>query len=251
MRRWLIGNWKMNGGPDFARQWAADFAAARPAAKNDDLQVVVCPPLPFLPALAAALSPRVWTGAQDVSAVGEAGAHTGEVSASMAAACGARLALAGHSERRQARGETNSIVAAKLNCAIDAGLHCVLCVGETAEERPRAAAVTAAQLAAAVAGLPPAGFARLLLAYEPVWAIGSGKTPTPQEAKTTIAALRAALIEQSPQFGGTIPLLYGGSVDANNVAAFLREAGVGGFLAGGASLRAAAFARLCNIMEQE
>ena len=236
-RKLVAGNWKMNG--LFAElaefRHLLDGLAAEPASA----QVVVCPPATLLHAAASLTegSP-VEVGAQDASPHAP-GAHTGDLSASMLADAGARWVILGHSERRQDHGETDALVADKVRAALAAGLKPIVCVGETLAERRagRAEMVVRGQVAES---LPPELEGReFALAYEPVWAIGTGETPTVDEVCAMHGALRAAIKDAV----GTadVPVLYGGSVKPSNAAELLNADGVDGALVGGASLKAADF----------
>jgi len=232
----VVGNWKMNGAlASNARLLARLVEGSREVARP----MAVCVPFPYLAQAEAALSgsPVAW-GAQDVSAHA-AGAHTGEVAASMVAEFGCRHAIVGHSERRQAHGETDAVVAAKARAALGAGLVPIACVGETLAERDAGAtrSVVLRQLEAvlqAVGG--DAG--RLVYAYEPVWAIGTGRTATPGQAQEVHGWLRERLDAAG---AAEAPLLYGGSVKAANAAALFEMPDIDGGLVGGASLEADEF----------
>ena len=233
-RRPLIaGNWKMNG-------LAADglaLARSLAAAPEGTAELLVCPPASLLAPVAAALSgSRVLLGGQDCHAE-EAGAHTGDISAEMLADAGCSHVITGHSERRAAHGESDAVVRAKAAAAHRAGLVAIVCVGETAEERDagRAEAVVAASLRGS---LPESARPEnTVVAYEPVWAIGTGRTPTVEEVAAVHAALRAAL----EGHGAATRILYGGSVKPDNAQALLAPRDVDGALVGGASLSAADF----------
>ena len=233
-RRPLVaGNWKMNG-------LAADglaLARSLAAAPEGVAELLVCPPATLLAPVASVLSgSRVALGGQDCHAE-EAGAHTGDISAAMLIDAGCSHVIAGHSERRTGHGESDAIVRAKAGAAHRAGLIAIVCVGETAEERDagRAEAVVAASL---LGSLPEgARPENTVVAYEPVWAIGTGRTPTVDEVIAVHAALRAALGEQ----GAGTRILYGGSVKPDNAAALLAPYDVDGALVGGASLSAVDF----------
>ena len=232
----VVGNWKMNGGLASNAQLLARLVeGARDVARP----MVVCVPFPYLAQAEAALSgsPLAW-GAQDVSAHA-AGAHTGEVAASMVAEFGCRHAIVGHSERRQGHGETDAVVAAKVRAALNAGLVPIACVGETLAERD-AGATKAVVLRQLDAVLQAAGgnAGRLVYAYEPVWAIGTGRTASPGQAQEVHGWLRERLAA-----GGArdAPLLYGGSVKAANAAALFEMPDIDGGLVGGASLEADEF----------
>lgn len=244
MTRLFVANWKMHGSMDFVRTWAQ---ALRPPAVH---RLAVCPPLPYLAAARAALPDGVQLGAQTLAAAAEDGAHTGEVSARMLADVGCTLCIVGHSERRQAQHEDDALCAAKVRAAADAGLQPLLCVGESAAQRQRgskaAQDAVLGQLTGALAGAAESIWQRLIIAYEPVWAIGSGKTPSAEDIDAMHAALRRWLIEQTAAFGDTITLLYGGSVSAANARELIGIHHVNGFLVGGASLKPDAFNAICT-----
>jgi triosephosphate isomerase len=233
MKQVIAGNWKMNGAPDGVAGYAA---ALRVAAAHTLL--IVCPPFPLLPAFVGALAGSgVAVGAQDCHA-SAAGAHTGDVSAVLLKQIGASHVILGHSERRADHGESNAVVNGKVRAALAAGLIPIVCVGETEEQRDAGEAedVVRTQLTHSL----PAEFTGLV-AYEPVWAIGTGRTPSEADVTAMHAAIRAALVAQFPATGGTTPILYGGSVKPGNAAALLGLPEVGGALVGGASLNAADF----------
>jgi len=211
----------------------------------DAIEVAVCPPFAYLQqALALCAGSAIAVGGQDCSHMAE-GAYTGEVAAPMLADLGCRWVILGHSERRQYHRESSPLIAAKLSAAAAAGLAPIVCVGETREQREggEAEAVVAAQLAGALADEP--GAPGLVVAYEPVWAIGTGLTATPDEAQAMHAFLRqelAGLVEN----GEAVRLLYGGSVKADNAAELFAQPDIDGALVGGASLDAAAFAAIAR-----
>ncbi len=236
--RLVVGNWKMNGG---LRQNDALLAELRAGwAPPPGWELVVCVPYPYLWQAQAALSGSVigW-GAQDVSEYA-GGAYTGEVSAAMVAEFGCRYALVGHSERRARCGETDAAVAGKAAAALAAGLTPIVCVGETLAQRDagRTGAVVLGQLDA-VADRLGDRVAAVVLAYEPVWAIGTGLTASPDQAQTVHRLLRERLGEAGA--AATVPLLYGGSVKPDNAAALFACPDVDGALVGGASLKADEF----------
>ena len=230
----VAGNWKMNGLRADGVARAEAVARFVPAAA---CEVLLCPPATLLAPVAAALAGSgAALGGQDCAAA-QSGAHTGDISPAMLADLGCRYVIVGHSERRAARGETDATVRAKAAAALAAGLVPILCVGETAAQR--AAGDALATVREQVAGsLPPGAEARVVVAYEPVWAIGSGRTPAPREVAEVHAALRGILPRAR--------LLYGGSVTPDNARALLGVANVDGALVGGASLDAAAFAAICQ-----
>jgi len=243
--RLVAGNWKMHG----SRQANADLLDAvlaglgRRGAAPADCECAVCVPFPYLEQVAARLagSSLAW-GAQNVSEHA-AGAFTGEVSAAMLAEFGCRYAIVGHSERRQLFGETDVQVAHKFGAAQAGGLTPILCVGETLEAREagRTEAVIAAQLDAVLATAAAAAFARAVIAYEPVWAIGTGKTASAEQAQAVHAFLRGRLAERDAAVAQGVRILYGGSVKAANAAAIFAMPDVDGGLIGGASLVAEEF----------
>jgi len=229
-----VGNWKMHGG---LAEHAARFAAlAREWKPFDGRELAVCVPFPYLAQAREKLAgSAVGYGAQDVSAHGQ-GAYTGEVSAAMLGEFGCRYAIAGHSERRQYHGERDGEVGAKALAALASRVTPIVCVGETLAERDAGAtgAVVERQLGAVVDALG-AELPRIVVAYEPVWAIGTGRTATPAQAQDVHERLRAQLGRAG---AGDVKLLYGGSVKAANAAALYAMPDVDGGLVGGASLDA-------------
>jgi triosephosphate isomerase len=229
--------------PTEARKLAREIRNGRRGAGNG-VEVCVCPAFPAIFAVAEALegSDVSW-GAQNCSPKAE-GALTGEVSAPMLVDLGCRFVILGHSERRQLFGETDRMVREKLEAALGAGLVPIVCVGETLAEREagRTEEVVDAQIGGALHGLPGPEVARLVLAYEPVWAIGTGRTATPQQAEAVHRRIRVGLSER---FGEPVAvatrILYGGSVKPDNAAELFREPNIDGGLIGGASLSAAGF----------
>jgi triosephosphate isomerase len=238
----VVGNWKMNGGlADNAALLVALLGGWRPRA---DRTMAVCVPFPYLGQARDALSgTSIGWGAQDVSPHA-AGAYTGDVSAGMLGEFGCRYVLVGHSERRQWHGESDGAVAAKAAAALAAGLTPVVCVGETLAERDAGAwqAVVGRQFDAVVA-LLQADLALAVLAYEPVWAIGTGRTATPEQAQEVHAFLRNRLTSAG---AAGVQVLYGGSVKAGNAGALFAMPDVDGGLVGGASLNATEFLAIAN-----
>jgi triosephosphate isomerase len=233
----IAGNWKMNGlaaSLDEARAVAAGVGAARG-------RVAICPPATLVERMSRALAGTpVLVGGQDARAE-DSGAFTGDLSAEMLADAGASLVILGHSERREGHGETDALVAAKVLAALGAGLEPIVCVGETLDQRKAGAALSV--VTGQVRGsLPPtlAGKA-FSVAYEPVWAIGTGLTPTTAEIEEMHRAIRATLSEVFGTAADTVPILYGGSVKPSNASEILHAAEVGGALVGGASLKATDF----------
>ncbi len=229
----IVGNWKMNGLGDSVAEIAA-MAAAR-----SDLWVA--PPFTLIDRAVIVAAGAVRIGGQDCHAK-VSGAHTGCVSAAMLADLGASFVIVGHSERRTDNGETDADVRAKAIAAQAAGLQVILCIGETEGQRDagEAEAIVAAQLA----GSLPDSADGLIIAYEPVWAIGTGRTPTPGDVAAIHGFIRTRLVERFGPAGQGLRILYGGSVKPDNAALLLGQPNVGGALVGGASLTAASLAAI-------
>jgi triosephosphate isomerase len=241
MRRKLItGNWKMNGG---LASNAALLSAVKSELGQPSCQVAVCAPAPYLTQCQQLLcsTPVAW-GAQDVSAH-DAGAYTGEVSAGMLKDFDCAYVIVGHSERRAYHGESDEMVGRKAARAIAAGLIPIACVGETLAEREagQTEQVVQRQLEAVLAQLAGNDLAKLVVAYEPVWAIGTGKTATPQMAQDVHAFLRSRIAARDAQAASGIQILYGGSMKPDNAAELLAMADIDGGLIGGAALKATDF----------
>jgi triosephosphate isomerase len=236
-RKLIAGTWKMNGTAAALAEIAAMADAAR--ALPSHVTVAVCPPATLIDRarVAAGAGPLI-IGAQDVHAE-PAGAFTGSVSVAMLADAGAALVIVGHSERRADCGETDAHVRAKAEAVLAAGLIAVVCVGET--EAQRDAGDTLAVIGDQLAGSLPLRATNLAVAYEPVWAIGTGRTPTTPQVAEVHAAIRTALVARYGDTGEETPILYGGSVKPSNAAELLNVANVDGALVGGASLTAADF----------
>ena len=240
-RPYIIGNWKMNG----TRAMLAEARAIdRAAARYPDVQVGIAPPFTLVQAIAAEAH-AIGVGGQDCHTAVK-GAHTGDVAAAMLADAGADFVIVGHSERRRDHAETDALVQAKATAALAAGLAVVICVGETLDQRDAGEAelVVRAQLTAALPDVAPvadAGSARLAIAYEPVWAIGTGRVAAVADVVAMHAAIRATLEAWSAEQGARVRILYGGSVNAENARELLAAPGVGGALVGGASLTAESF----------
>ena len=212
------------------------------------MRCAVCVPFPYLAQAQASLtgSKLAW-GAQNLSQY-DKGAYTGEVSASMLLEFGCRYVIVGHSERRALFGETDAVVAAKFAAALAAGLTPILCVGETLEERDagRAESVIARQLDAVIAGSGMAGLAKSVVAYEPVWAIGTGKTASPEQAQAVHAFIRRKLAALDADIAAALVIQYGGSVKAANAAELFSQLDIDGGLVGGASLDLDEFMAICQ-----
>lgn len=238
LRPLIAGNWKMNGTRASLAELEGVIAGAGKAAHAD---LLICPPATLVAAaVTKAAGTPVGIGGQDCHAAAS-GAHTGDVSAEMLKDAGAVAVIVGHSERRTDHGETDAVVRAKAEAAWRAGLVAIVCVGETQGERDagKATEVVGRQLAGSV---PIGGTdSNLVVAYEPVWAIGTGRTPTNQEIEEIHQFIRSYLIQNMKQFGYQIKILYGGSVKPSNAAEILKLANVNGALVGGASLKASDF----------
>lgn len=243
MKKRIVGNWKMNGSLA-ANQALLQAMLAGFDAQASDAELAVCAPAPYLAQLQSLLaaSALAW-GAQDVSAH-EQGAFTGEVSAAMLKDFGCRYAIVGHSERRQYHGESDLLVASKAQRALAVGITPIVCVGETLAEREAGdtEAVVKRQLAAVIHAVTHCT-SEIVVAYEPVWAIGTGKTATPEMAQAVHAVLRAQLAAAT-EHPRRVPILYGGSMNAANAASLLAEPDIDGGLIGGASLKAADFLQI-------
>ncbi len=239
----VVGNWKMHG--SLATNLGLLHAVR--AGASGRTGVALCVPYPYLAQARMVLNGgQVAWGAQDV-AEHDQGAWTGEVSGGMLADFGCRYVLVGHSERRSFFGETDAVVAAKFAASSRAGLTPVLCVGETLAEREAGitGAVVARQIDAVLATSGSAAFARAVVAYEPVWAIGTGRTATPAQAQEVHGLIRARLARESATTGDSLQILYGGSVKAGNAAEIFSQPDIDGGLIGGASLVAADFLAIC------
>jgi triosephosphate isomerase len=240
----IAGNWKMHKGPEAARSFCREFAQVAPPAS--DRTVLLFPPALSVTAVREALGEHgVGVGVQSIHWESQ-GAFTGEVSGPMAVEAGAAYALVGHSERRHVFGETDEETGRKVAAAVEAGLAPVLCVGETLEERQagRLEAVIVRQLEAGIAGIDDDAVGAMLVAYEPVWAIGTGETATPADAADAHGRLRARLRERIGDAADGVPILYGGSVKPHNAAELLDASDVDGVLVGGASLDPRDFAAI-------
>jgi len=235
VRRVIAGNWKMNG----LAASLGEIDALRSALEAEPARadVVVCPPATLLKEARERLAGAASTGGQDCRAEAS-GAFTGDLSAAMLRDAGAEYVILGHSERREHHGETDDAVRAKADAAIAAGLVPIVCIGESAVERRAGSAINV--LRRQFEGSAPAS-ARFVLAYEPLWAIGTGETPTPDEIAEAHVALRGAMAAKYGGDGAGAPILYGGSVKPENAAEILACPEVGGALVGGASLKTADF----------
>jgi triosephosphate isomerase len=238
----VAGNWKMYTTATQARQLAADVV--RGIGLEDRVQIAICPPFPYLlPVAEVVRGSRVALGAQNVYPEAD-GPFTGEVSPAMLVDVGCRYVIVGHSERRHQLGETDEFINRKVHKALTAGLDVILCVGETLAEREgdRTEAVLEVQTTKGVAGLTEKDLARLTIAYEPVWAIGTGRNATPEQAELVHAFLRRRIGERfGEKTARDVRIQYGGSVKPDNAAGLLGQPDVDGALVGGASLKADQF----------
>jgi len=240
MRKLIAGNWKMNG----LVSSLAEIEALKGLTGSAACDIVVCPPFTLIDrAVRQAVGSHLLVGAQDCHAQAN-GAFTGDVSAEMLADSGARYIILGHSERRVSHGEDDEIVLAKVRAAHRAGLTTIVCIGETRHERDegRAIEVVNEQLAGSVPGETDSR--NLVIAYEPVWAIGTGLVPTHEQIEEVHATIRKGLEQRFGHDGGAVRILYGGSVKGVNAAAIFGLRNVGGALVGGASLNASDFAEI-------
>jgi triosephosphate isomerase (TIM) len=244
VRRLMVaGNWKMNASLSMLNSLLGELAAI----SVNDRDVLVCPPFPYLVSAAAVLgNSGVMLGAQDCAATAS-GAYTGEVSASMLADVGCRYVILGHSERRALFGESNVLVLEKIRQALSAGVDVIFCVGESLQERHagREECVVGEQMALLLSDLTDADWQRIVIAYEPVWAIGTGETASPDQAQAMHAFIRAQLSARAVWLGAETRILYGGSVKADNAAELFAQPDIDGGLVGGASLDAAQFTAIC------
>ncbi|WP_296708582.1 triose-phosphate isomerase [Rhodoblastus sp.] len=243
IRPLAAGNWKMNGLNASLVEISAiaDAAAATPGA-----DVLICPPATLISGAVAAAGGKLAIGGQDCHAKAS-GAHTGDISAEQLKDAGATFAIVGHSERRADHAESDAIVRAKAEGALRAGLVAIVCVGETHLQRD--SGQTLAVVGGQLAGSLPHGAtaANLVVAYEPVWAIGTGLTPTPQDVAEVHGFIRRELIDLLPDHGAAVRILYGGSVKASNAAELMAVENVNGALVGGASLTAKDFLGIVSV----
>jgi triosephosphate isomerase len=253
MRRLFVaGNWKMmttlKSGTSLASALAAELKGDLP-----DVEVAVCPPFPYLLPVGEALrGSAVQLGAQNAY-FAEPGAFTGEVAVDMLLDVGCKYVILGHSERRHILGETDELISRKVHAALAKGLPVILCVGETLDERnaSRTEAVLDAQMSGSLAGVDAAGLARVVIAYEPVWAIGTGVTASPAQAEDAHIYLRKwVATHYNSQIAENLRILYGGSVKPDNALTLLQQPNVDGALVGGASLKAEQFLPIVQAARQ-
>lgn len=243
----MAANWKMFKTPAETNTFLEAFL---PAVKDSaHCEIAICPPyIDLAAALAATNGSNVAVGAQNLYWAKE-GAFTGEISGPMLKAIGCKWVIVGHSERRQYFGETDATVLQRTKAAIEAGLQVIVCVGEMLAEREagKTEAVLSEQFAGGIAGLTPGEFAQIVIAYEPVWAIGTGKTATPEMAADAHKAIRALAANTfGAEAAATLRILYGGSVKPDNVTSLMAQEEIDGALVGGASLDPASFTKIVN-----
>ncbi|MDA1106999.1 MAG: triose-phosphate isomerase [Proteobacteria bacterium] len=242
----IVGNWKMHGSRASVKALIADIRQG--IAMVETAQVAVCPPAIFLPEIEMLLTgtPIAW-GAQNLCDQ-PAGAYTGEISADMLLEFGCRYVIVGHSERRALYGEGDALVERKYALAVKSGLIPILCVGELLAEREsgQTEAVVARQLDAVLSHSGVAALREGVIAYEPVWAIGTGKTATPEQAQQVHAFIRERVVRHDATIGAGLQILYGGSVKVANAAELFRMPDIDGGLIGGASLNAVEFLAICQ-----
>ena len=248
----IAGNWKMYK----LLADAVDTALAlKPLLANaNHCEVVIAPVFTALKTVADRLEgSNIGVAGQNCSTEVEEGAHTGEVTASMLRDVGARYVIVGHSERRQIYFETDTMVNKKCKAALDAKLNVILCVGESLAQREQGTAerVVSGQLSGGLAGLTASDLDRIIVAYEPVWAIGTGRTATPEQAQEMHAFIRRVFVDRyTDQTGSDVRILYGGSVKPDNIAGLMSQTDIDGALVGGASLQAESFAKIVNYGRQ-
>ncbi|MCZ7557405.1 MAG: triose-phosphate isomerase [Bacteroidia bacterium] len=245
----IAANWKMHLDSSGAQALARDVRQHMEREPANAAQVILCPPFPFLGIVKTAIEGSgIGLGAQNMHTA-PSGAFTGEVAAPMLQAMGCGWVILGHSERRQYFGEDDAHINAKVHTAVQHGLTPIVCVGETLEQRELGVTeqVIEAQVRGVLAGLAPDNVAKLILAYEPVWAIGTGKTATPAQAQEVHALIRALVgLLHGSTAADALVIQYGGSVKADNAAELFAQADVDGGLVGGASLDASAFAAIIH-----
>ncbi len=250
----MAGNWKMHENHLEAIALVQKLAFTLTAKDFDAVEVAVLPPFTALRSVQTLIDGdklRISYGAQDVSQY-DAGAYTGEVSGPMLAKLGCHYVLAGHSERRQYHAETDELVNAKVQAALRSELTPILCLGEPLEVRRAGQHLECCvgQLDGGLKGIPAAAVAAMVIAYEPVWAIGTGEVATPQDAQETITAIRSRISEiHDAETAASVRILYGGSVKPGNIAPIMAQPDIDGALVGGASLDAGQFAQICRYRE--
>ncbi len=238
----VVANWKCNGGAELVDSYLKAFLAL------EGTDVVVCPPVIFLTQLQALLRKNVSLGAQDLSTF-EVGPYTGDISSEMILECGGTWTLIGHSERRALHQEGQAEILQKLQAANRVGLKTILCVGETLDHRRSGSAEEAvlSQLDILIEANDSTLFDNLTIAYEPIWAIGTGQTASPSDAQSMHARIREKILSLSDALGDNLRILYGGSVSADNCGSFLNEDDIDGVLVGGSCLNVSEFEKIVRI----
>ena len=246
MRKTIVaGNWKMNASKESVNTLIEGILSGMNEASSE---VIVCAPFPYLSQVESLIQgSSLMLGAQNLN-VNSAGAYTGEVSADMIKDFGAQHVIVGHSERRSLYGETNAIVAEKTKAAIGAGLTALLCVGESLEDREsgNTEAIVEEQINTVIDLIGIESFDQVIIAYEPVWAIGTGLTATPEQAQAVHLFIRNLLANSSEKIAKRTPILYGGSMNAGNAADLISCSDIDGGLIGGAALKAEDFLQICK-----
>ena len=246
MRKTIVaGNWKMNASKETVNSLIEGILSG---VNETTSEVIVCAPFPYLSQVESLINKsKLMLGAQNLN-VNPAGAYTGEVSADMIKDFGAQYVIVGHSERRSLYGETNAIVAEKTKTAIDAGLTPLLCVGESLEDREsgNTEAVVEEQINTVIDLIGIESFDQVIIAYEPVWAIGTGLTASPEQAQAVHLFIRNLLADSSEKIAQRTPILYGGSMNAANAADLISCSDIDGGLIGGAALKAEDFLQICK-----
>jgi len=246
----VAGNWKMNGSAEQVDAFASTMSKA---ASELTCDLAVCVPAVFIERMGRGLTAeQVALGAQNLAGEIEPGAFTGEINGAMLIEAGCRYVIVGHSERRALYAETDDVVVAKTKAAAAAGLHPIVCIGETLEQREaeQTEAVLSRQLKAVLSGCEASELKDLVIAYEPVWAIGTGRSATPEQAQEVHAFLRAQIGGQDATMASSIQIIYGGSVKADNAADIFAGKDVDGALVGGASLKADSFIDIARAAQQ-
>lgn len=245
-RNLVVGNWKMHGSLASVNELLSGLKSS--IGSIDSLTIAVCPPFIFAPVVEKSLAgTAIQWGSQNISE-NQQGAYTGEVSGAMLAEFGCRYAIVGHSERRSIYSESDLLVAQKYMAAQQAGLTPIVCVGESLEQREAGKALTTVerQLEILIDEAGIESFSRAVIAYEPVWAIGTGKTATPEQAQEVHSHIRQVIGRSSEQVAAKIQIIYGGSVNAGNSAQLFAKEDIDGALVGGASLKAVDFSAIVN-----
>ena len=247
MRKTIVaGNWKMNASKDSVDNLIKDLLTGMDGITSE---VLVCAPFPYLAQVELLIQgSKVMLGAQNLN-TNSSGAYTGEVSADMIKDFGARHVIVGHSERRSLYGETSAMVAEKTKAALNAGLTPLLCIGESIEQRDsgNTEAVIEKQLSAVIELVGIEAFNQIIIAYEPVWAIGTGVTATPEQAQEVHLFIRSLLAKNNESVAQKTPILYGGSMNASNASELISCADIDGGLIGGAALKAEDFLQICKV----